>query len=170
MADIYKAESDKVKRRSIGLDVSGRAEMIGYVAKNGKARLNDTEEIKRRTELFLSQCNEQGCIPTIMGLCVLLGVSRQRVYKFMSDHPEHPTAQYVGTLQEAFADILTQAALRRDVSDAMSIFILKNTAAMADKVEIAPVVGDGKNPLGEYVDEEELRERIAASIVVEDDD
>lgn len=170
MADIYEAKSDKAKRRSIGLDVSGKADLLAYVAEHGRVDLKDVDAVRRRAELFMKRCEEQGAIPTLMGLCVALGIARRTLYQHLERHPNGATAQYIDVLRDVFADVLAQAALRRDTSDAMSIFILKNTASMSDNVRIEAFNGGGHSALGDYVDEEELKARIAASVVVEEDD
>ena len=129
----------------------------------GRTDLFDAASVKAVTREYMEHCSEAGSLPTVMGLSAALGISRRWLNRFLREHPETEGAKFLEVVKELFADVLTQAGLSKHISEALTIFILKNTASMADKVEIEAAA---------HVDEteapEDLENRILGSIPTED--
>lgn len=163
---IYREETDKLKAAAIGADLAGKIALVQTVEQRGRVNLRDTQTVKAVALEYMEQCQKAGRVPTVMSLAAAMGMSRRWLNMFMSENPQHPTTQLLEVLKEAFADALTQAGLYRHVSDALAIFILKNTASMADKVELEPHISDG-GPLGTLSRPEEIAARIRETVVQE---
>ena len=95
------------------------------------------------------------------------GCSRQWVNDYLRANPNSESAQYIEKLKDAFADILVNASLGRSADSTMGIFVLKNCAGFRDRYELEPVTT--AQPLGEGVDRAALEQRIAGSVIVDDD-
>lgn len=164
---IYKAESDKLRAEAVGRDLEGKILLLQDVESRGRVDMRDTDAVKETAAEYMERCRAGGLVPTVMGLSASLGVSRQWLNRFCNENPSHPTTRFIEVLKEVFADCLTQAGFGRYISESLSIFILKNTASMADKVELEASANTA--PLGESISQQALEERIAGSVVVDDD-
>ncbi len=102
-----------------------------------------------------------------MGLSAALGISRRWLNMFMAENPGHPTTAFLEVYKELSADAIAQAGLGRFISETLSIFILKNCNGWSDRIEIEAT--QSAQPLGESVDRAALEQRIAGSVVVDDD-
>lgn len=165
---IYKEASDRLRAAAVAQDLGEKISILQGVESRGRVDLHDTEAVREVAQSYLRRCQDTGSIPTVMSLAANLGVSRQWLNRFVSENPTHPTTQYIEILKELFADCLTQAGFGRYVSESLTIFILKNCAAMSDRVEIEATANTA--PLGESISQQALEERIAGSVVVDDDD
>ena len=167
-APIYKEASDKLRATAVSKDISEKIILLEDVQSRGRVDLQDTELVKQVAADYLSRCQQSGSIPTVMALSAALGVSRQWLNRFCAENATHPTARYIEVLKEIFADCLTQAGFGRYVSESLTIFILKNCASMADRVELEAVANN--SPMGDTVNQSELERRIAGSVVLDDCD
>ena len=70
-------------------------------------------------------------------------------------------------MKDCFSDVLETSALTRNIDSVMSIFVMKNDHDRADRVQLEPVTT--AQPLGESVDRAALEQRIAGSVIVDDD-
>ena len=164
---IYREETDKLKAAAIGQDLAGKIDLVRTAEQRGRVNLQDTEAVRAVALAYMERCQEDGRVPTVMALSAALGMSRRWLNMFMQNNPQHPTTALLEVLKEIFADALTQAGLYRHVSDALAIFILKNTASMADKVEVEPRISDD-GALGPRETREQLEAKILGTIVQED--
>ena len=165
---IYKAESDRLRAEAVGRDLEGKILLLQDVESRGRVNMQDTDAVKEVAADYMERCRAGGLVPTVMGLSAALGVSRQWLNRFCSENPSHPTTRFIEVLKEVFADCLTQAGFGRYISESLSIFILKNTASMADKVELEASANTA--PLGESISQEPSEEPVARAVVLDDED
>lgn len=165
---IYKAESDRLRAEAVGRDLEGKIILLQDVESRGRVNMQDTDAVKEVAADYMERCRAGGLVPTVMGLSAALGVSRQWLNRFCNENPSHPTTRFIEVLKEVFADCLTQAGFGRYISESLTIFILKNTASMADRVELEAVANN--SPMGDTVNQSELERRIAGSVVLDDCD
>ena len=166
-AKIYKAEADKLRTEAIRTDIGNHVDQLRTAAK-GKVDLNDLEDVKQRTFAYLEACAQTATFPSVMGLAAVgFGISRRTLNKYIANHPESASAEFLLEAKDVFADTLTNAALQRNADAASVIFQLKNHYDHADTIQVSPVV-DG-NPLGMDPDQRALEDRIMGSVVVDDD-
>ena len=165
---IYKEQSDKLRSEAIKKDLGAKLISLQAIGQRGKVNLYETDTVIQITSEYLKGCQDTGTVPTVVGLSAAFGLSRQRVNEFMREHPGHRTTDFLDTFKEMAADVLIQAGLARYLSESLSIFLLKNCAAMSDRVEIEATANTA--PLGESINQQALEERIAGSVVLDDDD
>lgn len=162
---LYPEVSRELKDETIRADIRRKADILAQ--DNDRVNLNDLEAVKERTEAYLRSCADSATIPSVMGLASLgFGCSRQWLNEFCRTHKGSPSADFIERLKDVFADALCNAALNRAASEAISIFILKNTAGFVDRMEITP--GSPESPLGAEPDAAALEAKLQ-DIVVDDD-
>lgn len=167
---LYNEAANELRAAQISSDVALKHRLLDQAEK--KVKFSDLGDVKRRVGSYLTACQEAAAIPTMSGLALSFGVTRQAIYKFVNEHKESASAEYLETVRELMADCLVSAGLGKSTDAAVTIFILKNHHNYADRVEIAPVKEDF-GPLGPLENPEELRRRIEANVVddyLEDDE
>ena len=165
----YTEVSAELKQEQIAAAVRAQREILKTTHDRGKVDLNDTDAVQLQTDEYLRACEMTGTIPTLLGLSASLGISRQRVYKFIQQNERHPTAEFLESFRTAAAAVLAQGALTRTLDNSTSIFLLKNSGQnLADRheteLEVKPY-----NPLGPELTAEEIREKWKDIIVIDDD-
>ena len=164
---IYKEQSDRLRNAAIGKDLESKLSLLNTVENRGRIDLHDTVRVKEITGEYLKRCRDDGQIPTVMGLSAALGISRRWLNMFMAENPGHSTTAFLEVYKELSADAIAQAGLGRFISETLSIFILKNCNGWSDRIEIEAT--QSAQPLGESVDRAALEQRIAGSVVLDDD-
>ena len=160
---MYKAQYNEVaaelKAQQFADALNQQMELLAGVKKNGKIDLNDIAAVEATATRYLESCKRAGVVPTILGLSAALGYSRKTVWQYITQHPESRTAQYLDALRSAFAAVLAQLGLSRNTSEAVSIFLLKNSGqGLVDRAEI-DLAAHQESPLGEKADPEALRRK-----------
>lgn len=121
--------------------IENRMMILNSVIQRGKTDLKDLDEVKAVSIAYLESCRNADCLPTFEGLCTAMGFSRQWVYAYMkSKSSEDPVVEYLDELRTMFADMMTQASLKRYVDCATTIFSLKNMTGLgySDKGDAIP--------------------------------
>lgn len=132
------AQTSEVKQRTIRDIVRTHRELIQGSA--GKTDLSNTERVRAVAESYMKNCEINGVIPSITGLSALLGVTRAGIYKHLQEHPNSETSHLIERLRTSWASIRIACAERGATSEAITIFLLKNSAlGFVDKLEIEPV-------------------------------
>ena len=160
---MYKAQYNEIaaeiKAQQFTDALNQQMELLAGVKKNGKIDLNDITAVEATATRYLESCRRANVVPTVLGLSAALGYSRKAVWEFITRHPESRSAQYLDALRSAFAAVLAQLGLSRNCSEAVSIFLLKNSGqGLTDKTEI-DLAARQESPLGEKADPEALRRK-----------
>ena len=160
---MYKAQYNEVaaelKAQQFADALNQQVELLAGVKKNGKIDLNDIAAVEATATRYIESCKRAGVVPTILGLSAALGYSRKTVWQYITQHPESRTAQYLDALRSAFAAVLAQLGLSRNCSEAVSIFLLKNSGqGLTDKTEV-DISAHQESPLGEKISTEELKRK-----------
>lgn len=124
---LYRAESMAVndeKIRSIMAATTEQLEMLSHVGR--KLSLQDTEDIKRQSLIYMRACETSGVTPTWAGLCRAFGYTRQAVDYFVKRNSSHDTSVWLSMVHDAISEALADAALHGAVQPIVSIFILKS--------------------------------------------
>ncbi len=159
---LYKAQSAEFSEMRISELVSRTAAELSEAATKEPVSLASTDEVKRRTVLYLKACETAACFPSVSGLARSMGLSRQALYDCIWRHSPASTAQWLVLCQDAFSDILADAALKNDCNGIVSIFLQKAVYGLRESVEI---IARTEEPLGEEIDMTALEARITGSIV-----
>ena len=160
---MYKAQYNEIaaeiKAQQFTDALNQQMELLAGVKKNGKIDLNDVTAVEATAARYIESCRRACVVPTILGLSAALGYSRKAVWEFITRHPQSRTAQYLDALRSAFAAVLAQLGLTRNTSEAVSIFLLKNSGqGLVDRAEV-DISAKAESPLGEKADPEALRRK-----------
>ena len=160
---MYKAQYNEVaaelKAQQFDAIIGQQLELLAGVRKEGKIDLDNLAAVEATATRYIESCKRAGVVPTILGLSAALGYSRKTVWQYITQHPESRTAQYLDALRSAFAAVLAQLGLSRNCSEAVSIFLLKNSGqGLTDKTEL-DISAHQESPLGEKADPEALRRK-----------
>ena len=121
-----------------------------------KVDMNQTELVKRIVKAYLLACYEAGSVPSKLGMCRAMGISRQGAEQFLQRHPDHATSQFLEVVFDGLADILSNAALTNSVNMVLSIFLLKSIFGFKESVVLET---PATNPLGPEITPEEIASR-----------
>lgn len=160
---LYKAQYNEVaaelKAQQFDAIIGQQLELLAGVRKDGKIDLDNLAAVEATATRYIESCKRAGVVPTILGLSAALGYSRKTVWQYITQHPESRTAQYLDALRSAFAAVLAQLGLSRNCSEAVSIFLLKNSGqGLTDKTEL-DISAHQESPLGEKISTEELKRK-----------
>lgn len=135
----YPEVSNELKAKALDTAITQQQELLARAHVRGRVNLNDLDEVKTATHEYLESCKQAGVIPSFLGLAPALGHSRQMVYRYINTHTTE-SAEFLDTLRSSFAAIVQQMGMSRTCSEAVSIFVLKNSGqGMADKCELTAV-------------------------------
>ena len=156
---MYNQVSAELKAQQFDAIIGQQLELLAGVRKDGKIDLDNLAAVEATATRYIESCKRAGVVPTILGLSAALGYSRKTVWQYITQHPESRTAQYLDALRSAFAAVLAQLGLSRNCSEAVSIFLLKNSGqGLTDKTEL-DISAHQESPLGEKTSTEELRRK-----------
>ena len=133
----YGEISAELKAESLAAAIEQQQVFLQEAFKRGKVDLNNAEEVQATVMSYLQACKETSQVPTLAGLASALGVSRSRVYKYLSDHPGTESAAIIDRFRSSCASILATGALSRVLDNSTAIFLLKNSGqGFSDKSEL----------------------------------
>ena len=156
---MYNQVSAELKAQQFDAIIGQQLELLAGVRKDGRVDLNNLEAVQATAERYLRSCQLSGIAPTMMALSAALGYCRKSLWQYISNNPETPSGRYLSILQTTFAAILAQLGLTRNTSEAVSIFLLKNSGqGLTDKTEL-DISAHQESPLGEKADPEALRRK-----------
>lgn len=156
---LYNQVSAELKAQQFDAIIGQQLELLAGVREDGKIDLDNLAAVEATATRYIESCKRAGVVPTILGLSAALGYSRKTVWQYITQHPESRTAQYLDALRSAFAAVLAQLGLTRNTSEAVSIFLLKNSGqGLVDRAEI-DLAARQESPLGEKADPEALRRK-----------
>lgn len=99
-----------------------------------KIDLRDAEMVRAVAVKYVEACSHAGTIPSRLGLCRAMGISRQAVDRFIRYHPQEPSVETLRVIFDGFADTLHSAALTNACHPIVGIFTLKAQAGWRDTV------------------------------------
>ena len=156
---LYNQVSAELKNQQFTAALDQQIELLAGVRKDGKIDLDNLAAVEATATRYIESCKRAGVVPTILGLSAALGYSRKTVWQYITQHPESRTAQYLDALRSAFAAVLAQLGLSRNCSEAVSIFLLKNSGqGLTNKTKL-DISAHQESPLGEKISTEELKRK-----------
>ncbi|MFV0351840.1 MAG: terminase small subunit [Oscillospiraceae bacterium] len=153
---MYKELSDAHKANQLAADSCTKRKMLQESTVRTRLDLKDTPSVQARTFEYMEATEIAKVFPSVSGLALAFGCSRQNLNQFLLAHPTHPTTDFIQQVKEAFADIISNAGLYGSANPIMSIFILKNNHGFVDRLDLAPVA---QTPTDGDYDVEAIRKR-----------
>ena len=163
----YNEVSAELKAQALDNAITQQQELLNKAEKRGKIDLNDLEAVKKACSDYLESCRRAGVYPSMTGLAPSMGISRQALYGYIARN-NSPSANYLDSVRSAMSAIVEQAGLTRVASEAMAIFILKNTVDMADKLDVTAAAPEPDK--FDKMSDEEFLEWIKAEYLLDDED
>jgi len=163
----YNELSAELKAQALDVAIVQQQELLARADQRGAVDLNDLNAVKIACNEYLESCRRSKVYPSMTALAPALGYSRQYIYAYMGRH-NTPVTQYLDALRSSMAAIVQQAGLTRTADAAMSIFILKNSAGMSDKLEMS-VTPPEDNGQDREMTAEEIARRYGVEIDSDED-
>lgn len=162
---IYKKESGEYQEEKLRELVAAKtAELVEAVTKK-KVSLENIEDVKQRTVVYLRACEETGTFPSSLGLARSLGYSDRALRSWRNNKPNTETAQWLEMFNDLCADVLNQSALKNNANTIVSIFLNKAMYGFRETNELVVTPNNFPNEELEY-SVDEIRRRY----LVEEDD
>lgn len=155
---LYRAESAAFVNEQLSALIGKTTAELAEAATTEPVSLQDTNEVKKRTILYLKACEEASCFPSIVGLSRSMGLSRQSLYDCVWRRSPPATAEWLEICRDTFSDILAESALRNNCNSIVSIFLQKAVYGLREAVEL---IAKTEEPLGDTVTAEDLARRYA---------
>jgi len=135
-----------------------------------KLDFNYPDLVESRVRWYFELCVEDDTKPSMEGLAMALGISRNRLINFASDRKisaNKESMEIVGRSIQMLNAMMTDFMMNNKVQPLTGIFLMKNNFGYSDKtdVQVAP-----KNLLGEGKTNEELQKKYLSNLEVIDAD
>lgn len=122
---IYKQQAGEYKKGELSTLLQAKTQELVEVATREKVSLADSEEVKRRTIVYLRACEETSTFPSALGLARSLGYSDRALRNWRNKQPLSETAQWLEMFNDLCADVLNQSALDNNANSIVAIFLNK---------------------------------------------
>ena len=122
---IYKQQAGEYKKGELSTLLQAKTQELVEVATREKVSLSDSEEVKRRTIVYLRACEETSTFPSALGLARSLGYSDRALRNWRNKQPLSETAQWLEMFNDLCADVLNQSALDNNANSIVAIFLNK---------------------------------------------
>lgn len=132
---LYNEVSSELKAQALDVAINQQMQLLKKVERQGKVDLNNIDEVRQAVEDYFTSCKLAGVFPSLTALAPSMGYSRQGLNQYIREHSTE-TAHYLDTVRSAIAAIVEQGGLTRAASEAVAIFVLKNSVDMADKLDV----------------------------------
>lgn len=156
---IYKEKSGEYQEDKLKELVHAKTEELAEVAVKKRCSLDDIEDLKQRTIVYLRACEETGTFPSMLGLARSLGYSRQALTTWIRKKPNSETGQWLEMFSDTCADVLTQSALKNNANSIVSIFLSKSMYGLRETDELIITPNKGEIDEEEPVDVEAIKAR-----------
>lgn len=145
---IYKEKSAEYQEDKLRELVGAKTAELVEIATKEKVSLEDVEDVKRRTIVYLRACEETGTFPSMLGLARSLGYTRRALAMWMQKKPRTETAQWLEMFSDTCADVLTQSALKNNANSIVSIFLSKSMYGLRETDEL--IITPNKSDRDDY--------------------
>lgn len=127
----------------------------------------DEAQVAKRIEWYFTHCSKNDMKPTVKGLCNSLGVTRNTLRTWYNEDYRSSTHSDIikkayNLLEELWEDYM----LNGKINPVSGIFLGRNHWGYQDKIDL---VITPNNPLGDAPNQKQLEERIAGSVVVDEE-
>lgn len=122
----YRAVASAVNEQLVSSLVADAAAGMKAVADpTRRVPLSDVEMVRAVTCGYLEHCSARGVLPSMSGLALCLGCSRQALYAHIRRNPDSETAEWLMGFSDVCGELVMQASLSGAVQAIPAIFIAK---------------------------------------------
>ena len=123
----YPEVSAHVKQEALTRVVNLQRDMLRMHRNRGhRIDLDSLEEVQECADRFMEACAKANVYPTMLAFAAATGWSRPTLYRYIQSHSTE-SARFLDSLRSVWAAILAEMGLQRQASEAVSIFLLKNS-------------------------------------------
>ena len=133
---LYKMQSDEHKKSELQKLISMNIHELTEIATSEKISLENVDEVKKRTILYLKACENVGVFPSQMGLAKSIGYSDRALRLWRQKHSGTPTGVWLEQFSDTCSDILSQSGLNNNCNSIVSIFLNKALYGLRETSEI----------------------------------
>ena len=123
---LYRQESSEFLDTRIADSVTQTMEEMEKASTMQPVSLVDLERVKELTLRYMESCSTTSTVPSVSGLMRSMGLSRAAFYDVLDRNSPKETAAWFRCVHDAFAELLSNAALRNELNTISSIFLLKS--------------------------------------------
>lgn len=155
--EAYPETAARLKAETVSETINIHRTALKTVQTGGQVNLDDADAVAEAADTYLDACGRAGVVPTMLGFSACLGYSRKHIYSYIGAH-NNATTRFLDALRSSWAAIMASLALNRQLSEPVSIFLLKNSGqglTDSQQYEIVPP----RSPFDE-IDPEAARRRI----------
>lgn len=146
----YNEISMELKSSSLDASIAQQQEILRQARTRKRVDLNDLGAVQDAVDDYFTSCRLAGMFPSMAGLAASMGHSRQNIYYHMNQHNDEVT-KFLDVVRSSMCAVVQQEGLKRNASEALSIFVLKNSAGMSDRADVTMNVNSSP-----YRDENEM--------------
>jgi len=126
---------------------------------------HDPVQLKGRIEEYFDFCEQHDMKPNVIGMANWIGVGRDILNRWRKgQYTSEENANIIGSAVAALEDMWQMYMMSGKINPASGIFLGKNLFGYKD---VQDVVVEPKNPLGDVQNEDELRRRIEADVIID---
>lgn len=92
---------------------------------------SDPEGVRERLNYYFNYCGDYGVKPSVEGMCLTLGVSRQGIWKWENDE-KSKAGEYVRRAKDLINTLLTTWGMNGKVNAVYAIWLQKNNFSYSD--------------------------------------
>lgn len=133
--------------------------------------MSNPKAVSDRIVQYFNICTEDDMKPSVAGLALAFGIDRRTLWTWINgSNSSRISPESLVTLKKAYQILNAQMEnymQNGKINPVAGIFLMKNNMGYEDKQEM---VLTPNNALGDSVDQKQLEERIAGSVVVESDE
>ena len=156
---LYKMQSDEHKKSELQKLISMNIQELTKIATTEKISLENIDEVKRRTLIYLKACEETGVFPSQVGLAKSIGYTDRSLRLWRQKHSNTPTGIWLEQFSDTCSDILSQSGLNNNCNSIVSIFLNKALYGLREASEI--VLSPNTTSDEQDYDIEEIKARYA---------
>lgn len=154
---IYKAKSGEYQEDKLRELVTISLNEMAEIATKERISLQDADEVKKRTVIYLRACVESGTFPSNLGLARSMGYSARALRQWVTQHSNTDTGRWLDLFSDMCADVISQSALKNNANSIVSIFLTKALYGYNETTNI--VVGQAQLDDDEEYDVEKIRQQ-----------
>ena len=151
-------------------EIRDKSRKLLHIYNLPKINLDSDQEVEDRINYYFDYCMQEGLKPTVEGLALALGITRQAIHDWETGRRRGASssrrADMVKKAKDYIAFLMSDAALDGKVNPVVWIFYAKNYFGMTDKQEIEV---KGPNPLGDTLTPEDIAKQIPQDIPIDTD-
>ncbi|HWT74324.1 MAG TPA: terminase small subunit [Mobilitalea sp.] len=135
-----------------------------------KINLDSDTEVEERISLYFNYSMQQGLRPTIEGLALSIGISRNSLWEWETGRSRATSSNSRGDIikkaKDYIAFLMSNEVMNGNINPVTWIFYAKNYFGMVDKQEINV---SANNQLAPTMDLEQIAEKVKSDVVIDAD-